>query len=540
MAAPKTTDEALEVLRRSNLLEPARLAAFLTLRPAGFADAAALCDALRADGHLTSFQVEQLSRGKHRGFFLGKYKILDRIGLGGMGQVFLAEHATMRRRVAIKVLPPDRADSVYSRERFLREARAAGQLDHPNIVRAFDFDADGEVAYLVMEYVDGVTFQDLVEKVGPLPPGRAAHYLVQVAHGLAYLHTHGLVHRDIKPANLLVDRQGVVKILDLGLVRSETDEDNLTRGEGVHIVGTADYLAPEQAIDCSSVDARADLYSLGATAYFLLTGRPPFVAEKVSHKLLAHQMTPVKPIRELRPEVPAGLSDVILQLLAKKPADRHANPTELIAALEPFAGELPPLPSEDEIPTTAGRLGAQSGTAFLGGPRPSRDGSSGGSGVGVGGSSVNIAQKGAGSSGSALRYHPDSKRLVETARAEVLHAITPAAPATPSRPPRPAGRDNPFAPPPPLSAAASHGQAPPRPAAPQPIDLPGLYGRPAEVAAPREPAPRPRPPVALILVFVAVLGVGLGIVFSLGVRPSAAAPPAERAAEKAASAAPNP
>ena len=524
MAAPKTTDDALEVLRRSNLLEPARLDAFLTVNPRGFAGPQELYDALRAGGHLTTFHVEQLLRGKYRGFFLGKYRILDRIGMGGMGQVFLAEHATMRRRVAIKVLPPDRADSAYSRERFLREARAAGQLDHPNIVRAFDFDAEGEVAYLVMEFVDGVTFQDLVEKAGPLDPARAAHYLLQVAHGLAYLHTHGLVHRDIKPANLLVDRQGVVKILDLGLVRSEADEDNLTRGEGVQILGTADYLAPEQAIDCSAVDARADLYSLGATAYFLLTGRPPFVAEKVSHKLLAHQMTTARPVTELRPDVPAGLSAVLQKLLAKKPGDRHANPSELIAALEPFVGELPPLPSEDEIPTTAGRLGAQPGTALLGGPRTSRDGASGGGGNG---SSVNIAQKAAGSSGSALRYQPDSKLRAEAARAEVIHAITPAA----SPPAKPAARANPFAPPPPLSALASHGQ-PARPAAAQPLDLPGLYGRPAEpstAAPPREKARRARPPVALILAFVAVLGVGLGVVTNLGSRPPAA-PPAKPAA----------
>ena len=509
MAAPQTTDDLLEVLRRSGLLEPARLEAFLTVHAAGFDGPLALCDKLRAEGHLTSFHAEQLLRGRHRGFFLGKYKILDRIGLGGMGQVFLAEHATMRRRVAIKVLPPDRARSQYSRDRFLREARAAGQLDHPNVVRAFDFDADAEVIYLVMEYVDGVTFQDLVERAGPLDAGRAAHYILQAAHGLAYLHTFGLVHRDIKPSNLLVDRQGVVKILDLGLVRSEIDEDNLTRGEGVHILGTADYLAPEQAIDCTRVDARADLYSLGATAYFLLTGRPPFQGDKVAHKLLAHQIKAVTPVRELRPDVPAGLSEVVTRLLGKKPADRPANPAELILALEPFARALPALPTDDEIPANAGRVGAQPGTVNLGGPRPSRDG----------GSSVNMAPGGNGPSGSAIRYHSDSKLRTEVARAEVLHAITPAPAAAPLLP-WSVGRASPFLPPP-LSAAASHGQAAAAPAAP-PLDLPWLYGRPA-------PAPlaarRPRAPVALAVAFAAVFAAGLTVAFTLGGRATTAAAP---------------
>ena len=518
MAAPKTTDEVLDVLRKSGLLEPARLNAFLAVHAAGFDGPHALCDRLRAEGHLTSFHVEQLLRGKHRGFFLGKYKILDRIGLGGMGQVFLAEHATMRRRVAIKVLPPDRSDSTYSRERFLREARAAGQLDHPNIVRAFDFDGEGEVIFLVMEYVDGVTFQDLVERSGPLEAERAAHYLLQVAHGLAYLHTFGLVHRDIKPANLLVDRQGVVKILDLGLVRSEVDEDNLTRGEGVHILGTADYLAPEQAIDCTRVDARADIYSLGATAYFLFTGRPPFEAEKVAQKLLAHQIKPVKPVHELRPDVPVELSALVTKMLAKKPADRYATPDELIQALEPFVTGLTAVPTEDEIPATAGRLGSAPGTVNLGGPRS----------TGTGGSSLNMAQNGNGPSGSALRYHFDNKLRTETARAEVLHAITPAPADSPFVAPaaEPAG---PFQPPA-LSASATHGQTAP-PAAAQPLDLPGMYGRPA-AASSATPAPvrRQRAPVALVLAFVVMFAAGLVIVTNLSARPTSAAPPAAKPA----------
>ena len=213
-------------------------------------------------GLITKFHADQLLRGKHRGYFLGKYKLLERIGLGGMGQVFLAEHVSMRRQVALKVLPPEMSTNEYTRERFMREARAAGQLNHPNLVRAMDVDGEGEVLYLVLEYIDGVTLHDLVAQNGPLDPHRAANYLWQAANGLAYVNACGLIHRDVKPANILVDRLGVVKILDLGLVRSQVEDDDLTRGQGVKILGTADFLAPEQAIDCSSVDVRADLYAL--------------------------------------------------------------------------------------------------------------------------------------------------------------------------------------------------------------------------------------------------------------------------------------
>ena len=317
MPAPTTLDEFFDCVRKSGLLEPAKFEAFLATRAAGFETPAGAAASLLADGLLTPFHTGQLLRGKHKGFFLGRYRILDRIGLGGMGQVFLAEHGAMRRRAALKVLPPERSANEYSRARFLREARASAQLDHPNLVRAFDFDQEGEVAFLVMEFVDGVTFHDLVARSGPLEPNRAAHYLWQSANGLSYLHDRGMIHRDVKPANVLVDRQGVVKILDLGLVRSETDVENLTQGEGVKILGTADYLPPEQAIDCSAVDRRADIYGLGATAYYLLTGRPPFVGEKVAQKLIAHQMQAVTPVRAVRPEVPEGLSAAVTRMLAQ-------------------------------------------------------------------------------------------------------------------------------------------------------------------------------------------------------------------------------
>ncbi|MGL4423381.1 MAG: serine/threonine-protein kinase, partial [Gemmataceae bacterium] len=251
MPSPATTNEFLDVLRKSKLLDTADLYAIEMNFPID--DPKALAAQLKAEGLLTEFQANQLLRGRHKGFVLGKYKLLDRIGMGGMGQVYLAEHSAMRRRVAIKVLPPDRSENPYARERFLREARAAAAVEHPHLIRVYDIEADADVQFLVMEYLDGVSLHDLIHRRGAITAERAAHYLYQVAAGLSALHARSLVHRDVKPANLLLDRNGVVRVLDLGLVRSELDDDALTKGEGAKIVGTADYLPPEQAIDCSKV-----------------------------------------------------------------------------------------------------------------------------------------------------------------------------------------------------------------------------------------------------------------------------------------------
>ena len=180
MPAPTTAAELVELIRKSGLIEPARLSAHLAAHPWADRPPAAVCARLVAAGLLTAFHTEQLLRGKYRGFFLGRYKFLDRIGLGGMGQVFLAEHTAMRRRVAVKVMPPDRTGNPYSRERFMREARAAGALDHPNLVRAFDIDQDESLHFLVLEYVDGASLQDIVRKSGPSCPNRGQTQLKAV------------------------------------------------------------------------------------------------------------------------------------------------------------------------------------------------------------------------------------------------------------------------------------------------------------------------------------------------------------------------
>ena len=241
-----------------------------------------LADELVQRGVLTQWQADKLLQGKCRGFHLGAYRILKPLGQGGMSKVFLAQHEMMGRRCAIKILPSRYQDDPDLLNRFRLEAFATARLDHPNIVRAYDFNKDvrygKEIAFFVMEYIEGRDLRRMVADDGPLECGKAADYISQAAEGLAHAHQAGFVHRDIKPANLLVDPNGVLKILDLGLARFTVEEEQpwqTSEGEQ-SAVGTADYVAPEQVADSRNVDGRADIYSLGFTFYYLLTGRRPF------------------------------------------------------------------------------------------------------------------------------------------------------------------------------------------------------------------------------------------------------------------------
>lgn len=353
MPVPVSSEQFLELTRKSGLVEPARLQTYLVERPRLPTTASDLAAAFVAAGLITNFQSEQLLLGKWRGFTLGKFKILERIGAGGMGSVYLCEHQKMKHRVAVKVLPIAKAADPAAMGRFQREARAAGVLDHPNLVRAYDIDQEGELHYLVMDYVDGVNLQHLVARTtGPLPIVRACNYIAQAALGLQAIFESGLIHRDIKPANLLLDRNGVVKILDLGLARFfEDNVDNLTvKFDDNNVLGTADYLSPEQAVDSHVVDIRTDIYSLGGTFYFLLTGRPLFPDGKIAQKLVWHQKRDPKPIKELRPDLPAELVAVIDKMLAKKPAERFDTPNAVLDALAPWVHAAIDAPTEEEIP----------------------------------------------------------------------------------------------------------------------------------------------------------------------------------------------
>jgi serine/threonine protein kinase len=373
MAAVTQSRDFLTLLVRSRLLGRADIQDYLDhLRGAAVvpAQAGVLAARMVADGLLTRFQARLLLCGKSQRFFLAeKYKVMEELGAGGMGKVFLCEHVRLRRLVAVKLLPPARGADPTAVERFHREARAAAAVDHPNIVRIFDVDQDQHLHFMVMEYVDGVNLQDLLARTGPLPVDAAVHYVTQAAQGLEQVHAAGLVHRDIKPANLLLDRTGVVKILDLGLARFFHDDgDNLTQVTNAHsVLGTAEYIAPEQVLASSAVDIRADLYSLGVTLYTLLSGGSPFGAGTTAEKLMAHHLRPVAPITRLRGDVPAGLGAVLARMMARDPDDRYPTPAAVLEALAPWYTEDVPLPTAAAIPP-AGSAGV-SATASTPGPR---------------------------------------------------------------------------------------------------------------------------------------------------------------------------
>jgi serine/threonine protein kinase len=355
MPVPTTVSELLELTRKSGIVDDSRLEPYIQGLVAQNQlpnEPAKLAGLMVRDAIVTLFQAEQLLAGKWKRFSVGKYKVLEKLGQGGMGTVFLCEHKMMRRRVAVKVLPVAKADDPSSLERFRRESRVVAALDHINIVRAYDIDEDDNLHFLVMEYVDGPNMQDMVKKFGPMDPLRASHYIYQAAHGLQHaFDAAGIIHRDIKPGNILVDRRGVVKILDMGLARFFHDNDDLlTKRYDETVLGTADYLAPEQAIDSHAVDIRADIYSLGATFYFLLTGQPPFTEGTVAQKLLWHQSKQPKSILAIRPGVPKEVVAIVEKMMAKDANDRYQMPRDVAEALAPIVSTPIPPPPECEMP----------------------------------------------------------------------------------------------------------------------------------------------------------------------------------------------
>ncbi|MBC8351394.1 MAG: serine/threonine protein kinase [Planctomycetes bacterium] len=298
-------------------------------------DTEVVADCLVKDGLLTDWHCGKLFDRKYKGFFLGKYKLLGHIGTGGMSSVYLAEHMLMRRQRAIKVLPKSRiGDSSYL-ERFHREAQATAALEHPNVVRAYDVDNAGDTHYLVMEFVKGEDLQNIVNDQGALSYEQAADYISQAALGLAYSHQEGLIHRDVKPANLLVDEEGVVKILDLGLALFAEDESaSLTIQHNENVLGTADYLAPEQAINSHEVDGRADIYGLGCTFYFTLTGHAPFNEGTLAQRIARHQTQMPPDIRDDRPDCPRELVEICVKMIQKKADSRYQSCSEVVTDLE--------------------------------------------------------------------------------------------------------------------------------------------------------------------------------------------------------------
>jgi formylglycine-generating enzyme required for sulfatase activity/serine/threonine protein kinase len=269
-----------------------------------------------------------------------QYEILRELGRGGMGVVYLAKNKLMDRLEVLKVINKALLDRPGAVERFLREIRSAAKLSHANVVAAYSAVQQGELLAFAMEYIEGQDLASLVKSRGPVPVIHACYYVQQAALGLQHAHEKQMVHRDIKPQNLILAREGkkhIVKVLDFGLakvMREKTEDTGLT-GEGA-MLGTPDYIAPEQSLDAAKADIRADMYSLGCTLYFLLAGRPPFSASSLGAILMAHQTEEAKPLNLVRPEVPEELAALVRKMMAKSPAKRYQTPLEVVQALGLF------------------------------------------------------------------------------------------------------------------------------------------------------------------------------------------------------------
>ncbi len=348
MSLKLTAESFLTGVKQSGLADPEAIETLIKiLRGEGIdiGNSAALAIAMIDKGTITPWQSEKLLQGKFKGFILGRYKLLNLLGKGEMSSIYLAEHTRMKRKCAIKVLPANKVRDTSYLGRFHREAQAVAALDHNNIVRAYDVDTETEggveIHFLVMEYVEGKDIEKLLEVRQQFAVIEATDYLRQAAEGLAHAHEHGLVHRDIKPGNLLVDLKGVVKILDLGLARffRDNETESLTIKHDEKVLGTADYLAPEQAVDSHAVDERADIYSLGCTLYFALTGHPPFTDGTLVQRLLAHQTKAPPSIRKQRPDVPESLVAIVEKLMQKRKEDRFQSAAEVATALSKWLVE---------------------------------------------------------------------------------------------------------------------------------------------------------------------------------------------------------
>lgn len=304
-----------------------------------------LADLLKKDGKLTDFQDQRVRHGHLKGLVLGNYLVLDEIGHGANGMVFRARHRRMTRIVALKMIPPMMLQNENVAKRFHREVEAMSRVSHSNIVTAFDAGEDKGACFLILEYVNGHDLSVPIEDGEPLPVEEAVDYVLQAARGLAHAHSMGIVHRDIKPANLLLGKDGVVKILDMGLARlDDASGTNLTQTGS--IMGTVDYMPPEQTLDSKAVDHRADIYSLGCTLHHLITGQPIYDSDSVVGKIIAHRESPIPSLCEARPEIPAKL-DVIFQLMvAKDPEERYQSMEDVVYDLEHLFSE------PEEEPTT--------------------------------------------------------------------------------------------------------------------------------------------------------------------------------------------
>jgi serine/threonine protein kinase len=329
------------------------------------ADAGGFAKWMVANRYLTEYQAAVLGRGHADNFYLGEYKVLDRIGKGRMAGVYKAAHP-LGQTVAIKVLPPSKAKEARTLRRFEREAQMAVKLKHPHVVRTFQIGQSKGLHYLVMEHLEGETLDEVMARRGKLPPAEAVRLVYQALTGLQYIHEQGFVHRDMKPGNLMLvpgrlagqpdtTLRATVKILDVGLARPKRDEglgypmtDPGITSEGT-LLGTPNYMAPEQARDPRNADIRADIYSLGCLLYHALTSQPPFPDTNIINQMIRHATEPPRPLKELNPAVPEGVQQIVNWMLAKDPAQRYPTPGRAAQALQMFlvAGSEPATADQD-------------------------------------------------------------------------------------------------------------------------------------------------------------------------------------------------
>jgi eukaryotic-like serine/threonine-protein kinase len=332
----------VENIRRSDLLGPEKVDQIAAWAGATEADPQAIAKDIVQRGWLTAFQVKLFWKGRGDELFLNQYVLMDRLGEGGMGEVFKARHRRMERDVALKVIRNEKLGSAEAIKRFHQEIMTAAALAHENVVMAYDADQAGDRHFFAMEYVEGTNLTRLVKEKGPMPIAQACDCVRQAALGLQHACERGMVHRDIKPSNLLLGKGGIVKILDMGLARLQEspsgDEQSRITQEGLAI-GTPDFLAPEQARNARTVDIRADIYSLGCSFYYLLCGHTPYQGGTPTEKMLRHTTDPIPALT--RPGVPPQVEDIVYKMMAKKPDDRFQMPAEVAFALQSFSGIVP-------------------------------------------------------------------------------------------------------------------------------------------------------------------------------------------------------
>lgn len=335
-------------------------------------------DLLVRSGVLTSFQAQAVREGRAAELVMGNYIVLDKLGAGGMGAVYKARDVILERLSAIKVLKQELVASPDNAARFLRESRATAKCPHPGVVAVYTAAKADLGFYLAMEFVEGTDLAGLVMKRGPLPVPEAVDYVAQAARAMAYVHSRGLVHRDIKPANFLLDKSGTVKVADLGLVRISdgaessdgADQESLT--QAYTIAGTLEFMAPEQAVDTKTADHRADIYSLGCTLWYLLTGRNVYAAKTQMQKIMAHQKEPIPSLRQVRPDAPVALDAIFRKMVEKDVSKRYQSMEEVARDLAKLnLASVPEPVTTEEVGATMiveGGLAALAGSTMAGSP----------------------------------------------------------------------------------------------------------------------------------------------------------------------------